>query len=97
MVKKTLAEHFDNVQKTRHEVQAANTSTCGLHTLYFIIKMIDPLNKSKNVKEVNVGNYVRTHYDTKQHNTVLKDRDITNHLSKKLKNDFDVLLTTNDI
>ena len=92
MGKKTLAEHFDNVHKTRHVVQAATTSTCGLHTLYFIIRMMDPLNKSKNVKEVNVGNYVRTHYDTKQNNTVLKDNDITNHLSKKLKTDFDVLL-----
>ena len=59
--------------------------------------MMDPLNKSKNVKEVNVGNYVRAHYDTKQNNTVLKDRDITNHMSKKLQTDFDVLLTMNDI
>ena len=53
-----LAEPFDNVHKTRHIVQAASTSTCGLHTLYFIIRKMDPLNKSKNVKEVNVSNYV---------------------------------------
>ena len=61
-----------------------SVSTCGLHSLYFIIRMIDPQNKSSYVTNVNVGEYVCIHYNTNEGNVMLKDKDIVQHLSKKL-------------
>ena len=51
----TLKEHSKTVHITRHVVQAESVSTCGLHSLYFIIRMIDPLNKASYVTNVNVA------------------------------------------
>ena len=30
------------MHKTNHVVQAESTQTCGLHTIYFILRMMDP-------------------------------------------------------
>ena len=38
----TLHLLFKNVHKTNHVVQAESTQTCGLHTIYFIVRMMDP-------------------------------------------------------
>ena len=61
--------------------------------LYFIIRMMDPFNKSSYIRSVNAGEYIRTHYDTKEDNAILKDKDIINHLSKKFHTNFSMLLT----
>ena len=49
---------------------------------------MDPLNKASYVTNVNVGEYVRVHYDMKEGDTILKDKDIVHHLSKKFKTNF---------
>ena len=77
---------------TNHVVQAESTQTCGLHTIYFIVRMMDPKNTTKPIVNVNVSQYVRDHYDTSSKNTSLKDKDIVKHLSKKCKTNFDMLL-----
>ena len=89
----TLKKHFNNVHRTRHVVQSEDFSTCGLHVLYFKIRMMDPFNKSSYVRNVNVGNYTRVHYDTKEDNAILKDKDIVRHLSNKFHTNFSMLLT----
>ena len=89
----TLKKHFNNVHRTRHVVQSEDVSTCSLHVLYFIIRMMDPFNKSSYVRNVNVGNYTRVHYDTKEDNAILKDKDIVRHLSNKFHTNFSMLLT----
>ena len=80
------------MHKTNHVVQAESTQTCGLHTIYFIVRMMDPKNTTKPIVNVNVGQYVRDHYDTSSKNASLKDKDIVKHLSKKFKTNFDMLL-----
>ena len=88
----TLHLLFKNVHRTNHVVQAESTQTCGLHTIYFIVRMMDPKNTTKPIVNVNVGQYVRDHYDTSSKNASLKDKDIVKHLSKKFKTNFDMLL-----
>ena len=88
----TLKEHSKTVHKTHHVVQAESVSTCGLHSLYFIIRMMDPLNKASYVTNVNVGEYVHVHYDMKEGNMLLKDKDIVQHLSKRFRTKFSMLL-----
>ena len=78
------------MHKTNYVVQAESTQTCGLHTIYFIV--MDPKNTTKPIANVNVGQYVRDHYDTRSKNASLKDKDIVKHLSKKFKTNFDMLL-----
>ena len=90
----TLHLLFKNVHKTNHVVQAESTQTCGLHTIYFIVRMMDPKNTTKPIVNINVGQYVRDHYDTSSKNASLKDKDIVKHLSKKFKINFDMLLKT---
>ena len=81
----TLKKHFSNVHRTKHVVQAESISTCSLHTLYFIIRMMDPFNKLSYIRNVNVGAYIREHYHTKEDNAILKGKYIVNHLSRKFK------------
>ena len=50
------------------------------------------MNKSNYAKNVNVGEYVRIHYNTKEGNPILKDKDIMEHLSKKFHTNFSMLL-----
>ena len=89
----TLKKHFNNVYSTRHVVQSENFSGCGLHVLYFILRMMDPFNKSSYIRNVNVGNYTRVHYDTKEDNTILKNKDVVRHLSNTFLTNFSMLLT----
>ena len=86
--------HFDHVHKTKHVVQSESVFTCGLHTIYFIIRMMDPMNKLSYVTSVNVGEYFRLHYDTKDGNHIVKDRDVVNHLLRKFHTNFAMLLKT---
>ena len=88
----TLKEHSKIVHKTPHIVQSESMSTCGLHSLYFIIRMMDPLNKASYMTNVIIGKYVHIHYDMKEGNTILKDKNIVQHLSKKFKTNFSILL-----
>ena len=83
---------FDNVHKTNHVVQVESSQICGLHMIYFIECMMDPKDLTTPTINVNVGQYVRKHYDTTSTNVNLKDKDIVNHLSKKFKMNFDMLL-----
>ena len=53
-----LREHFNHVHRTKYIVQSTSVSTCGLHSLYFIIRMMDPFNKSSYAMKVNIGEYV---------------------------------------
>ena len=41
--------------KSRYKVQSESSATCGLHTVSFIIHMIDPRNHTKYVETVNAG------------------------------------------
>ena len=88
----TLHLLFKNVHRTNHVVQAESTQTCGLHTIYFIVRMMDLINTTKPIVNINVGQYVIDHYDTSSKNASLKDKDIVKHLSKKFKTNFDMLL-----
>ena len=88
----TLNNHFDHMHKTRYVVQSENVSTYGLHTIYFIIRMMDLMNRLSYVRSVNVGDYVRFHYDMKDGNHIVKDRDIVKHLSKRFHTNFLMLL-----
>ena len=54
--------------------------------------MMDPMNKSNYAKTVNVGEYVRIQYNTKEGNPILKDKNIVEHLSKKFHTNFSMLL-----
>ena len=74
---------FDNIHKTNHVVQAESSQTCGLYTIYFIVCMMYPKDLTTPTINVNVGQYVRKHYDTTSTNVNLTDKDIMNHLSKK--------------
>ena len=91
-LEEALKKYFDTMHKTRHVVQSETTSTCGLHTIYFIVRMMNPMDKTLATKNVNVGSYVRKHYDTKSGNAKLKDSHIVDHLSKQFKTNFSMLL-----
>ena len=88
----TLCKHFNEVHKTNHKVQSESAQTCGLHTIYFIVRMMNPKDTTNMTRTINVGQYVRRHYDTKSDNATLKDEHIVNHLSKKFKTNFNMLL-----
>ena len=88
----TLRKHFNKVHKTNHKVQSESTQTCGLHTIYFIVCMMNPKDTTNMTRTINVGQYVRRHYDTKSNNANLKDEYIVNHLFKKFKMNFNMLL-----
>ena len=91
-LEEALKKYFDTVHKTRHVVQSETASTCGLHTIYFIVRMMSPMDKSLAMKNVDVGSYIRKHYDTISGNVKLKDSHIVDHLSKKFKTNFSMLL-----
>ena len=88
----TLRKHFNEVHKTNHKVQSESTQMCSLHTIYFIIRMMNPKDTTNMTRTINVGQYVRRHYDTKSNDATLKDEHIVNHLSKKFKTNFKMLL-----
>ena len=83
----TLLNLFKEVNKTNHVVQTENVQRCGLHTIYFIVRIMNPKGTTNMTRTVNVGQYVRRHYDTH-----LKDEHIVRHLSIKFKTDFNMLL-----
>ena len=87
-----LHKHFNKVHKTNHKVQSESTQTCGLHTIYFIVCMMNPKDTTNMTRTINVGQYVRCHYDTKSNDATLKDEYIVDHLSKKFKTNFNMLL-----
>ena len=61
----TLKTQVNNVHKSKYVLQSNSTSTCGLHSIYFIINMMDDRHKSSSFyKKVNVGEYNRQHYET---------------------------------
>ena len=66
-------------------VQSKSSSTCGLHTVYFIIRIIDAKNRSKYVEMVNVGEFVTCHYAVKEGTTKLKDQVVRELHPKKNK------------
>ena len=92
-LEEVLKRNFSSVHKTNHVVQSESTQTCGLHTIYFIIRMMDPKDKTLTNQNVNMGEYVRKRYDTKSSNEHLKDTHIVDHLSKKFKTNFSMLLS----
>ena len=85
MLNDTLHLLFKNVHKTNHVVQAESTQTCGLHTIYFIVRMMDPKNTTKPIVNVNVGQYVRDHYDTSSKNASLNDKELLSTCLRNLK------------
>ena len=87
-----LKKILNEVHRTSHVVQAESLQTCGLHTIYFIVCMMNPKDVTNMTHQVNVGQYVRLHYDTKSNDTHLKDDDIIKHLSKKFNTNFNMLL-----
>ena len=88
----TLLNLFKKVRKTNHIVQTESVQTCSLHTIYFIVRMMNPKDTTNMTRTVNVGQYVRPHYDTKSNDTHLKDEHIVRHLLKKFKTNFNMLL-----
>ena len=88
----TLLNLFKEAHKTNHVVQTESAQTCGLHTIYFILRMMNPKDTTNMTRTINVGQYVRRHYDTKSNDTHLKDEHIVRHLSKKFKTNFNMLL-----
>ena len=89
----TLKCHLRNVHKSKYVLQSASTSTCGLHSIYFIINMMDNRHKStKFYKYLDVGEYNRKHYETSNPNTSIKDLNIVKHLSQKFNTNFSMLL-----
>ena len=87
----TFKIHCKHVHKTKHVVQAENTATCGLHTIYFIIRLMEPGSKSPTNENVDIGECVRKHYDTKSTNARVKDKHVVEHLSKKFCTNFSML------
>ena len=57
-----LKTQFKHVHKSKYVLQSSSTSTCGLHSIYFIINMMDKRNETKSYDTVNVGKYNRKHY-----------------------------------
>ena len=70
---------------TFYKVQSKSSATCGLHTVYFIVRMTDPKNKSKYTETIDLRQYTRSNYDVKEAGTKLKDQDIVNiyHINSK--------------
>ena len=68
----TLLNFFKEVHKTNHIVQTESAQTCGLHTIYFVVRMMDPKDTTNMTRTVNVGQYIRRHYDTKSNDTLLE-------------------------
>ena len=68
-----LRKHFNEVHKTNHKVQSESTQTCGLHTIYFIVSIMNPKDTTNMTRTINVGQYVRCHYNTKSNDATLKD------------------------
>ena len=64
----TLEKHFKNIHKTNHMVQSEFASTYGLHTIYFIGCMMNPLDRTAVAANIDVGLYVHKHYDKKSEN-----------------------------
>ena len=87
-----LGKHFNEVHKTNHKVQSESAQTCGQHTIYFIVHMMNPKDTTNMTHTINVGQYMRRHYNTKSSNATLKDEHIVNHLSNKFKTNFNMLL-----
>ena len=87
-----VKKHFNHVHRTKYIVQLTSVSTCGLYSLYFIIRMMDSFSKSSYAMNIDIGEYVRIHYDTKEDNAVLKDKDIVNYLLRKFRTNFSMLL-----
>ena len=52
-----------------------------------------PKNKSKYTETIDVGQYTHSNYDIKEASTKVKDQDIVNHLSRKFKTNFNMLLS----
>ena len=71
-LEEVLKRNFLSMHKTNHIVQSESTQTCGLHTIYFIIRMMDPKEKTLTNQNVNMGEYVRKHFDIKSSNECLK-------------------------
>ena len=92
-LEEVFKRNFLSVHKTNHTVQSESTQTCGLHTIYFIIRMMDPKDKALTNQNGNMSEYVRKHHDTKSLNEHLKDTHIVDHLSKKIKTNFSMLLS----
>ena len=89
----TLKCHLRNVHKSKYVLQSTSSSTCGLHSIYFIINMMDTRYKSTNFyKYVDIGEYNRKHYETSDPNTSIKDLDIVKHLPQKFNTNFSMLL-----
>ena len=85
--------NIGNVHKSKYILQSTSTSTCVLHSIYFIINMMDNRHNSTNFyKSVDVGEYNRKHYETSNPNTSIKDLDIVKHLSRKFNTNFSMLL-----
>ena len=85
--------HVSDMHKSKYILQSTSTSTCGLHSIYYIINMMDTRHKSANFyKYVDVGEYNRKHYETSNPNTSIKDLDIVKHLSRKFNTNFSMLL-----
>ena len=84
--------HFKEVHKTNHVVRSESAQTCGLHTIYFIVCMMNPKDITTMTQTVNVGQYIRQHYNSSSNNAILKDEHIVMHLSKKFKTNFNMLL-----
>ena len=80
MVTRTAKKIFNEVHMTSHVVQAESSQACGLHTIYFIVRMMNPKDITNMTRQVNVGQYVRCHYDTKSNDTHLKDDYIIKYL-----------------
>ena len=95
-LEEALKEYFDTMRKTRHIVQSETASTYGLHTIYFIVRIMSPIDKSLATKNIDVGSYVQKHYDPKSGNAKLKDSHIVDHLSKKFNTKlFNAIKTLN--
>ena len=88
----TLLNLFKEVHKTNYIVQTESAQTCGLYMIYFIVCMMNPKDTMNTTRTINVGQYIRRHYDTKSNDTHLKDEHIIRHLSKKFKTNFNMLL-----
>ena len=53
--------------------------------------MMNPKDTTNMTRTINVGQYVRRHYNAKSNDATSKDEHIVNHLSKKFKTNFNML------
>ena len=91
--------NFDHIHKTRHVVQSESVSTCGLHTVHVIIRMMDPMNKSSYVKKFNVLYQIKINrFLTKCLNIAVFDRKIVKFLINLSHNfRYDLVFSTHYI